>query len=115
MKDKPPGVDEDAVWYHGYCTRGTAERAIYLQGDAQDGMYLIRQSPNGKNEIVFCVLYAGQVQHYKARYLDQQRYYFYGNTFDNVQAIIDFHRINKGGKDGKGGLAVLLLTPCVRF
>eukprot|EP00729_Bicosta_minor_P013751 gene13751-10789_t len=100
----------------GHATyRGTAERAIYLQGDAQDGMYLIRQSPNGKNEIVFCVLYAGQVQHYKARYLDQQRYYFYGNTFDNVQAIIDFHRINKGGKDGKGGLAVLLLTPCVRF
>ena len=69
---------------------------------------MIRQSPNGKNEVIFCVLYGGQVQHFKARYKDRG-YWFYGNTFDNVQSIIDFHSTNRGK------LPVLLTKACVRF
>ena len=110
IPDPPPGVDQDAVWYHGFCSRGTAERSLYLQGnsDDHDGMFMIRQSPNGKNEVIFCVLYGGQVQHFKARYKDRG-YWFYGNTFDNVQSIIDFHSTNTGK------LPVLLTKACVRF
>ena len=111
IPDPPPGVDQDAAWYHGFCSRGTAERSLYLQGDAaeNDGMFLIRQSPNGKNEVIFCVLYGGQVQHFKARYQDKG-YWFYGKTFDNVQSIIDFHKRNRIGTG-----PVLLRQPCARF
>ena len=90
-----PGLDPNASYYHGVCSRPVAERALLSQGRIQglDGVYLIRQSPRGQGQMVLSMVYDKVVWHYKMQHIGGGRYHYYGKEYDNIQHIIDHHKV----------------------
>eukprot|EP00037_Helgoeca_nana_P001189 m.25606 g.25606 ORF g.25606 m.25606 type:complete len:628 (+) comp11534_c0_seq1:137-2020(+) len=90
---KVPGLDPNALYYHGVCSRPIAERALFSQGPVEslNGTFLVRQSPRGQGSMVVSMVFDGVVWHYKMN-KTAKGYEYYGNNFKDIDAIIDHHK-----------------------
>eukprot|EP00035_Acanthoeca_spectabilis_P023198 m.448241 g.448241 ORF g.448241 m.448241 type:complete len:623 (-) comp19633_c0_seq1:148-2016(-) len=90
---KVPGLNPNALYYHGVCSRPIAERALLSQGPVEtlDGTFLVRQSPRGQGSMVISMVFDGVVWHYKMN-RTASGYEYYGKHFRDIDEIIEHHK-----------------------
>ncbi|CAB4028656.1 tyrosine- kinase CSK-like, partial [Paramuricea clavata] len=82
-------------WFHGRIDRTTAENL--LMQNAQDGLFLVRESINYPGDFALCVCYQRKVEHYRVMYDKDKLTVDEESSFTNLTQLVDHY---ERGADG---------------
>ncbi|XP_067672416.1 growth factor receptor-bound protein 2-like [Haliotis asinina] len=101
-------------WYVGSISRMKAEEML-LNGNHQDGAFLVRNSESTPGEFSISVKYQNGVQHFKVLRDGNGKYFLWVVKFNSLNELIEYHRTSSVSRQQPKPIYLKDMEPQVQY
>ncbi|XP_069687001.1 tyrosine-protein kinase Shark [Periplaneta americana] len=100
--------EDNICWFHGKLTREVAEQILKIDGDEEDGAFLVRESNTAVGDYVLSVFYQSEVVHYQIRRHGEDAFF----SIDEQTIIHGLETLIEYYQEASHGLVTKLTRVC---